>query len=101
MLEVIVRLTGDCPLIDPKIVDQVINLYLKNNVSFASNIEPPTYPDGLDVEVFSFKELRNANRHAKSKFDKEHVTPFIKYKKNIKKINKTFRLDLSKIRTHS
>ncbi len=96
--EVIVRLTGDCPLIDPKIVDQVINLYLKNNVSFASNIEPPTYPDGLDVEVFSFKELRNANRHAKSKFDKEHVTPFIKYKKNIKKINKTFRLDLSKIR---
>ena len=87
---VIVRLTGDCPLIDPKIVDQVINLYLKNNVSFASNIEPPTYPDGLDVEVFSFKELRNANRHAKSKFDKEHVTPFIKYKKNIKRSIKLF-----------
>jgi len=96
--KIIVRITADCPLIDPKIVDQVINLYKTKKVSFASNIEPPTYPDGLDVEVFSFKELEKANKFAKSKFDKEHVTPFIKFNKKIKKANKFFKTNLSHLR---
>tara|TARA_X000000368_G_scaffold419092_1_gene422387 strand:+ start:16662 stop:18704 length:2043 start_codon:yes stop_codon:yes gene_type:complete len=96
--DIVVRITGDCPVIDPKIVDEVIDLYLASKAAFASNIEPPTYPDGLDVEVFSFNELSNAKKFAKSKFDKEHVTPFIKYRRNIKKINKFSNLNLSKIR---
>ena len=68
--DVIVRITADCPVIDPKVVDEVINLYLKNRADYVSNIDPPTYPDGLDVEVFSYKELRLANKYAKTKFDK-------------------------------
>ena len=96
--KIIVRITADCPLIDPKIVDQVISLFISKKVSFASNIEPPTYPDGLDVEVFSFKELEKANKFAKSKFDKEHVTPYIKYNKKIKKANKFFKSNFSHLR---
>jgi len=96
--DIVVRITGDCPVIDPKVVDEVIDLYLLNKVDFASNIEPPTYPDGLDVEVFGFNELAKAYKFAKSKFDKEHVTPFIKFKKGVKKINKVLNLDLSNLR---
>ena len=54
----IVRITGDCPIIDPNIVDDVISLYQKSNVDYASNTEPPTFPDGLDVEVFSLNALK-------------------------------------------
>ena len=50
--DVIVRITGDCPVIDPKLVDKVIKLFLSSNVDYVSNIDPPTFPDGLDVEVF-------------------------------------------------
>ena len=49
---IIVRITGDCPIIDPVLVDQVIEMYIKNNVDYVSNNHPPTYPDGLDTEFF-------------------------------------------------
>ena len=49
--ETIVRITGDCPLIDPTIVDKVIEKYAKENVKYASNVNPPSFPDGMDVEV--------------------------------------------------
>ena len=49
----VVRITGDCPLIDPAIVDEVIDRYRKNGVDYASNFTPPTFPDGLDTEVFT------------------------------------------------
>ena len=96
--DIIVRITGDCPIIDPKVIDEVVELYQKNKVNFASNIEPPTYPDGLDVEVFGIKDLILANKFAKTDFEREHVTPHIKYKKNIKKVNKFFNINLSNIR---
>ena len=54
----IVRICGDCPLIDPKIVDKVVNFYQKNDFDYVSNTIQPTYPDGLDVEVFNFKTLK-------------------------------------------
>ena len=76
--DVIVRITGDCPLIDPNIVDQVIELFLASDVDYASNIDPPTFPDGLDVEVFSMSALEKAQLEAKSQYDREHVTPFIR-----------------------
>lgn len=76
--DAIVRITADCPLVDPKIVDEVIDCYLKNNFDYASNIMPRTYPDGMDVEVFSFNALERAFKEAKLPAQREHVTPFIR-----------------------
>ncbi|MDC0074885.1 glycosyltransferase family protein [Alphaproteobacteria bacterium] len=76
--EIIVRITGDCPIIDPNIVDNIIEYYLSNNYDYVSNTINPTYPDGLDVEVFSFKTLRTAYNSTNLKHNTEHVTPYIK-----------------------
>ena len=94
----IVRITGDCPLIDSEIVDQVISLYNNEKVDYASNIDPPTFPDGLDVEVFSFNSLREANENASKVYDREHVTPFIRENKKFKKANLFNSEDVSKER---
>jgi len=75
--DVIVRITGDCPLIDSTLVDKVINGFIDTNSDYASNREPPTYPDGLDVEVISIKALEEAQKKAQEIFHKEHVTPYI------------------------
>ena len=74
----IVRITGDCPLIDAQIVDKVIRFHFKKKNEITSNSHEPTFPDGMDVEIFSFNSLKNAWKKAKSNDDKEHVTPFIK-----------------------
>ena len=76
--EVVVRITGDCPIIDPRLVDSVIKLYQESNVDYVSNTAPPTYPDGMDTEVFSFVALEATHRQAEQAFDREHVTPFIR-----------------------
>ena len=74
----IVRITSDCPLIDPKIIDKMISKYLRlNNIDFLSNTHPPTFPDGFDVEIFKFSALQKAFKNAKKNYEKEHVTPFI------------------------
>ena len=78
-LETIVRLTADCPLIDPIVIDKVVDLYLKSNVDYAANTVPPEtsrWPDGSDVEVFSFKSLKRAYIEASANEDREHVTFF-------------------------
>jgi len=75
--DAIVRISGDCPLIDYKVIDRVISYYLKGNFDYVSNVNPPTYPDGLDTEVFSFKALEEAWKNAKLKSEREHVTPYI------------------------
>ena len=74
----IVRLTGDCPLMDPAVVDQVINLFKASGADYASNCLPPSFPDGLDVEVFSYSILERAQAEAKAPHDREHVTPFFR-----------------------
>jgi glutamate-1-semialdehyde aminotransferase/spore coat polysaccharide biosynthesis protein SpsF (cytidylyltransferase family) len=74
----IVRITGDCPLTDPKIVDTAIEKFKLTNSDYVSNVNPPTFPDGLDVEVFSVSALRQAVSYSKSKEDIEHVTPFLR-----------------------
>lgn len=76
--EVIVRLTGDCPFIDPSVVDRVISLRHAAGFDYASNVEPPSYPDGLDTEVFTRKALRYAKDHARGASDREHVTPVLR-----------------------
>lgn len=96
--DIIVRITGDCPIIDPKVVDDVVECFINNDVDYASNVEPPTYPDGLDVEAFSFSALELAHANATSIFDREHVTPFIRDRGNFKKINFTYSTNVSKER---
>ena len=76
--DVVVRITGDCPLVDPEIVDQVIEVLKKDKLDYVSNTIIPTYPDGLDVEVFTFVALEKAWQVAKSKEDREHVTPYLR-----------------------
>ena len=84
--DIVVRITGDCPVVDPKLVDEAINMYLDAHVDYVSNIDPPSFPDGLDVEVFSKQLLAAAELGAQSDFDREHVTPFIR-NGNFKKLN--------------
>lgn len=77
--DIVVRLTSDCPIIDPVIIDKVISAYLteKDIVDYASNTLKRTYPRGMDIEVFSFEALERAYLNAESKSEKEHVTPYI------------------------
>lgn len=77
--DAVVRVSADCPLIDPAVVDDAIDLYLTNSpfVDYVSNTLERTYPRGLDVEVISFKALQEAHRLATSKEEREHVTPYI------------------------
>jgi len=73
----VIRLTADCPLCDPNLVDKTIMLFNKKNVDYASNTVPPDskkYPDGMDVEVFSFKSLKSAWKNSVDKKEREHVT---------------------------
>jgi spore coat polysaccharide biosynthesis protein SpsF len=80
--DLIVRITSDCPLIDPYIVDKVISYYIgnKDQVDYVSNVLKRTFPKGMDVEVFSFSVLKEAYEEAKKDREREHVTPFIKHK---------------------
>ena len=60
--DIIVRITGDCPLVDPELVDKCIQAFKKEKVDYYSNVEPASYPDGLDIEVFSFASIERANK---------------------------------------
>jgi glutamate-1-semialdehyde 2,1-aminomutase len=76
--DTIVRITGDCPLIDPEVVDLVIAAYERDGVDYMSNTRPPTFPDGLDTAVFSFAALERAQMEATSQYEREHVVPYIR-----------------------
>ena len=78
-VDVVVRLTADCPLIDPRVIDDVVKIYMENNYDFVANTAPPegfTYPEGMDVEVFSFQLLERAMNEAKKPSEREHVTHY-------------------------
>lgn len=94
--DTIVRLTGDCPLIDAEIIDKVVEKYEQNNFDYVSNVDPPTFPDGLDVEVFSFDVLEQAYKKASLTSEIEHVTPYIR--NNFKKGHYENIIDLSNLR---
>lgn len=97
--DVIVRITADCPLIDPEVVDSVVNKYLECKCDYASNSELRTYPDGLDTEVFSFDALKRAWREARMMSEREHVTPYIRNNKTIFTSAEVFQeRDLSSLR---
>jgi len=86
-LNTIIRVTGDCPLISPEIINCAIKKFKEKKVDYMSNVAKRSFPRGLDVEVFSFNTLKKANNLAKDKFYREHVTAFIYNNPKIFKIN--------------
>lgn len=76
--DVVVRITGDCPLVDPELVDEAIRRFKAAGVDYFSNTNPSTYPDGLDIEVCSFNVLEQASQETSKPFDREHVTPYLR-----------------------
>lgn len=96
--DVIIRITGDCPLVDASLVDECINLFLSNKIDYLSNISPPTFPDGLDIEVFSFEALEMAHKEAKTDYDREHVTPYLRNSTYLSRYTLKNSDDLSRIR---
>jgi len=96
--DIVIRITGDCPFVDPGLVDSIVREFKSSSADYVANINPPTYPDGLDVEVFSFSALEKAHKEATTDFDKEHVTPFIRSSDLFKISNFEFEKDLSALR---
>ncbi len=74
----IIRITADCPLIDPQVIDRAVKLYFDTGADYVSNTLEETFPDGLDVEVFSFDALEAAWKDARLMSEREHVTPYIR-----------------------
>lgn len=75
--DAVVRITSDCPLIDPALIDQVIAVYAEGDSDYVSNMLPPTWPYGMAVEVFNAAALQQAHTEATQPAEREHVTPFI------------------------
>lgn len=94
----IIRITADCPLIDYQIVNKLINIFFEKKIDYASNTNPPTFPDGLDVEIFKFNTLKKAYKEATKEYDREHVTQFIINNSKFKKFNLLNDKDYSSIR---
>jgi spore coat polysaccharide biosynthesis protein SpsF len=77
--DTVVKIPSDCPLIDPTVIDKVLELYIDNSdkYDYVSNLHPATYPDGNDVEIMSFKTLKSVWENAKLELEREHTTPYL------------------------
>ncbi|HEY9206265.1 MAG TPA: glycosyltransferase family protein [Candidatus Methanoperedens sp.] len=91
----IVRITSDCPLIDPLVIDEVIKLHLQENADYTSNTIKETYPDGQDTEIFTFEALKEAWKNANLISEREHVTPYIRKNQAFKCVNLESKIILS------
>lgn len=91
----IVRITSDCPLIDPKVIDEVITLHVREKADYTSNTLKETYPDGEDIEVFTFAALKEAWNKANMSSEREHVTPFMRKNPAFKLANLEYNKDIS------
>ncbi|MCH1913324.1 aminotransferase class III-fold pyridoxal phosphate-dependent enzyme [Leptospira noguchii] len=96
--DVVVRITGDCPLVDAVLVDDVIEKFFRDHVDYCSNASPPTFPDGLDIEVFSFQSLEKNWLQKKETFYREHVTPWIRESDEFKKSSLEYHENRSDLR---
>lgn len=85
-LDVIARITSDCPCIDSEIVDSIIEKHIEAKADYTSNTGKRTYPHGLDVEVFNFNILKETYKSAQKDYEKEHVTPYIYRNPNMFKV---------------
>ncbi len=98
-LQHIVRITADCPMLDPEVIDRVIVAYFQEKADYTSNtLEPATYPDGEDVEVFSFEALSRAWTEAVLLSEREHVTPYIRKNDSFSKTRVFHEKDISHLR---
>ena len=76
--DAIVKIPSDCPFIDPRVIDKVLEYYINSDeFDYVSNLHPASYPDGNDVEIFSFEAIECAWKDATKDFEREHTTPFI------------------------
>lgn len=96
--DIVIRITGDCPLVDPELVDQCIQRFRAEEADYLCNTSPPTYPDGLDTEVFTFSALEKAALEAVDPFQREHVTPWLREDKRVRQIGMPYSEDLSSLR---
>ena len=96
--DIIIRITGDCPLIDPQLVDEAVRKFKTNNADYLSNTNPPTFPDGLDIEVFTFAALQRAYNESNTSSDREHVTPYIRESGHFSTMNVASDTDFSNLR---
>lgn len=76
--EAVVRVTGDCPLLDVEVLDAMLDTFAKGELDYFSNVSPPTFPDGLDLEIVTLDALSIAQREARPGHQREHVTPFFR-----------------------
>jgi spore coat polysaccharide biosynthesis protein SpsF (cytidylyltransferase family) len=86
-VEAILRVTSDCPLIDPDNCAAVLRLVSDGNADFAANNMPPSWPHGLDCEAFSFNLLERAHKQAQCAHEREHVGPYMRRLSDIRKLN--------------
>ena len=84
-LDIIIRITADCPLIDPQIVNKALNEFEIGKIDYIQNLDPRTFPDGMDIEIFTFNILKEAWKNADLSSEREHVTPY--FRNNEKKFN--------------
>lgn len=96
--DVVVRITGDCPLVDPALVDEVVRRFKAADVDYFSNISPATYPDGLDIEVCRFEALQRACGETSAPYDHEHVTPYLRESGRFSTASMRYGEDLSGLR---
>lgn len=97
-VDTIVRITSDCPFIDPILIDRAINFFTEKDLEYFDLQTPPQYPDGLDFEIFTFEALTNAHNNAVLKYDLEHVTPFIKRDKSLRSAQLSDNINYSSLR---
>lgn len=96
-IEVVMRITADCPLLDPQICTSVLALRLRQGAAYASNVHPRSFPKGLDCEAVTVEALHEADRLASADEDREHVTPWIV--RNARRVNlPSGRFDLKHLR---
>ena len=76
----VIRVTSDCPLIDAKLIDEVVEYALDKNFDYCANNLLEHYPDGQDIEIFTFEALARAWKEADKQSEREHVTPYIRYR---------------------
>lgn len=95
----IIRITGDCPLIDSNLIDSMLDFFISKKCDYVSNTINRTFPDGEDIEIFSFNALKQAHKKANLTSEREHVTPYITKNSKIFKLeNFENNQDFSKLR---
>lgn len=97
--DAVVRLTADCPLLDPAVSGQIVDRFIRGDLDYVSNVMPPTFPDGFDTEVIAYRALKRSWLTATRPSDREHVTTYIRtHPEQFKVCNITREPDLSHIR---